>query len=52
MGDEYENATTKFLNEQQPMEGGQQTPEQGGVPTSNEYGQPQSPEQMQVRANA
>ena len=52
MGDEYESATTKFLNEQQPMERGQSTPEQGGVPTSNEYGQPQSPEQMQARANA
>ena len=49
MGDEYENATAKFLDESKPMEGGQQTPEQGGVPTSNEQGQLQSPEQMQVR---
>ncbi len=51
MGDEYENAAKKFLDESKPIQGSQQTPEQGGIPTSNEYGHQQSPEQMQVRAN-
>lgn len=52
MGDEYENASKKFLDESQPMQPGDQSPEQGGVPTQNEYGQQQSPEEMGVRANA
>jgi len=52
MGDEYENASKKFLDESKPMQPAEQSPEQGGIPTQNEYGQPQSPEEMGIRASA